>query len=107
MIISDDSNVCLWEDCGMSFASSKECFEHVKRNHIPTRAQVCKWNNCNKTSSVRSNLISHLRKHIPMNIETCYLCNRPFKRKGDFIRHNKNHTEVDQQFNAIAKLLFK
>ena len=101
------SQQCKWRMCGKQFVTAKECYLHVKSAHIPTGTRICEWDDCTKVVSLRSNLVSHLNKHISINTDYCHHCDRDFKWRGDFTRHNKRHTENEQTFNEMANILFR
>ena len=98
---------CRWQGCGLLFISALDCFNHVKLQHIHRTAKHCLWHGCTKISQLRSNLVSHINKHIPINTDVCYICDRPFKWQGDYRRHNKRHTPEQRRFNDMANSLFK
>jgi hypothetical protein len=98
---------CKWLSCGKVLKSAMECFEHCKTDHIPKGMLKCHWKDCSKVATIRSNLVSHLNKHITINSEFCFICDKSFRWRGDFRRHNKKHSDQEQKFNLLVNLLFK
>ena len=90
----------------MDFESPMELFDHVKEEHILKGVTHCQWEGCGKVATLRSNLVSHMNKHITINTDVCYVCDRQFRWKGDYTRHNRKHTVEQRRFNTMANLLF-
>ena len=98
---------CCWEQCTAEFATPQLLFSHIKQEHCHKDTLVCRWGDCTKTTTLRSNLISHLHKHIRVIKETCYICDKQFKWKNDYRRHNKIHSKGQKIFNDVVNELFQ
>ena len=98
---------CKWRDCGKLYSTAIECFEHCKLEHIPRGTVICQWEDCTKVATIRSNLVSHMNKHITINTDSCFICDRSFRWRGDYVRHNNKHNFEEQEFNQVANMLFK
>ena len=97
---------CQWEDCLKVFKTSEACFNHAK-SHIDKQNLSCCWKECDSTSTSKTNLINHLYVHIHVIRGTCYICNRSFKWRGDYQKHQKMHDRKTVKFNRAVALLFE
>src|SRR5689334_7248051 len=102
-----NSLVCEWNNCQLCFTTERERFEHLKNNHITKDTSGCKWINCIFTSTSRWNMISHVYVHLRIVSETCYLCNRNFKRRSEFMSHYIEHSDIDKRLNEMAQFLLE
>ena len=97
---------CKWESCRRAFKYAKDCYDHVKDDHINIGQDVeCLWDNCLTISSSKWNLVNHMNTHIEMVRGICYLCEKQFKWRGDFRRHMKSHPPQQIIFNDAVGLL--
>ena len=99
---------CNWEMCQKGFEDARACYNHVKTYHIRTGMRECKWNSCKIISSSRCNLNNHIMTHLPVVNGICHLCNRSFKWRCDFKKHQLlyHHDEENKFNNEIVDFLF-
>ncbi|EFP01002.1 hypothetical protein CRE_20693 [Caenorhabditis remanei] len=94
---------CLWNDCGMTFNSLTDLFDHVG-NHIDDVCDIdrleqefqngvkktvfpCKWTGCNHLAESKSNLRRHGRHHSGEKMLACPFCARFFSRRDKLYDH--------------------
>ena len=98
--------LCEWNNCGKLFKFATDCHNHCCRDHISLGITQCQWRDCHIVSTTSFNLTSHLIVHIPVINGSCHICEKNFRRRGDYVKHLKLHSETENRFNAMVEILF-
>ena len=98
---------CHWGDCKELFDSEDDRFTHLKEIHVTKSTTRCLWGQCHYIGNERWNIISHTLTHLNIVTEICYVCNKSFKRRNEYIAHCKRHSENEMRLSQAARLLFE
>lgn len=91
-------NVLKCETCDKTFLRQRDLDRHI-RTHTGEKPFICKFKDCDKGFSDRSNCISHEKSHEPTK-HKCNHCDKEYVYQRDLKKHVKKlHPNVDVQDN--------
>lgn len=94
---------CRWQGCQLYFPDSETLLTHCTNDHVGRKITNnlcldCHWEGCDVKTSKRDHITSHLRVHIAHKPYICGHCSKSFKRPQDLKKHEKLHSDNEEQF---------